>query len=140
MTSSDNTEAFLQVMANMQMLTASDAAQSITKELHALKKRDRQNCALIERFKEENHEFSQNSKATSDEKQALEYKVKGLTEEIDRVKQSLIDMNQMVEDCRRELREKSEKLIQMEQNMVGLTMESEDDAYVCRPIQLVLDI
>lgn len=123
MASSDNVQAFLTVMAIIQRLAFSGAAQSIPREINALKKRDRDNCTMIERLMEENHQFFDSQ-----------------MKEIDRVKQSLVDINEIAEDRERELGERSGRLAQPEQNMVGLTGESKDDAYVCRPIQLVLDM
>ena len=129
MSTNDNVEAFLQVMAGMQTLTASDAAKHIAGELVDLRKRDQDHCTMVNRLIDDKHRDMQRFKDVSSENHALHNETEALRAELSQVKEDLANANKDAEQQERALTDKSGKLQQLERHMVSLTAESEKDAY-----------
>lgn len=130
MATNDDTQAFLEVMANMKRLSASEAAKNITSELLTLRKRDQENCDIINRFTEDRVKLVQYSKAAADEKRALHEKAGMLEKEIGRIERDLAATDKLAKEREQKLSEETGKVMHLQQYRVNLQTESSHNMYV----------
>lgn len=129
MATSDDIEAFLQVMANLHTLSTPKAAQNVTSELLDLRKRDQETRTVINRLTEENGRLIQQSRATEEARLVTDGEVKNLQEDLVQLKKDWAEINRVADERGRRLREKTAKVEQLEQHRVKLSRGSMDEVY-----------
>ena len=134
MATSDDINAFLEVMTNLHTLSDLNAAKTVASELLALRKRDQESSTVIYRLTEDNAWLIQRSKAAADESRTLNSKVKDLQENLTKLKKDWTEINRVADERGRKLRDESAKVTQLEQHRVNLERGLKDEVYVCGPI------
>lgn len=136
MAANDAIQAFLQVMANLHTLSATNAAEHVASELLALRTRDKDSGTVICRLTEENAMLIQECTAATGQKRTLDNMVKDLREGMSQLKKDYSEINRVAEERGQRLRDESAKVALLEQHRVNLERGSKDEMYV-RGLHLV---
>lgn len=127
MATQDDLQTFLEVMANLHILSTPEAAQNVTGELLSLRKRHQDDCTIISRLREDNVLLNQQSETAAKERRGVDGEVKKLREKLLQLSKDWAEINRVAEERGQDLRDQTAKVTQLEQHRVELVRGSKDD-------------